>query len=175
MLLFFWDEESHFQVGAARSDFMESTSSIPISKIKKPLKKTCKNLMMPKRSLLNVKHCIFMLTSAQRLSVQHLAQFRNPWQQNLCLTVFCLFGLCGDVGDDAAQQGHWKGIQDLSLATLARHPWQTRGTLEFNEFTQVATVDTAHLSHPVTIAPHFPVPLRWASQDWLEHPTSVRH
>lgn len=46
---------------------------------------------------------------------------KTRWQQNSCLTVFRLFGLCGDVGDDAAQQGHWKGIQDLSLAMLERH------------------------------------------------------
>lgn len=116
LFMIFWDdEESHFQLGAARSDFMESTSSIPISKIKNLWNKTCKKLMTPKRSLLNVKQCLVnVLVSNTWLSFS-----KTRWQQNSRLTVFRLFGLGGDVGDDAAQQGHWKGIQDLSLATLA--------------------------------------------------------
>ena len=149
--MIFWDdEESHFQLGA-RSDFMESTSSIPISKIQNLWNKTCNNLMTPKRSLLNVKQCLVSVL----VSNTWLSFSKTRWQQNSRLTVFRLFGLCGDVGDDAAQQGHWKGIQDLSLAMLERHPWQ-----------KSQTIDTAHhLSHPVTIALHFPVPLSWASQD----------
>ena len=142
----------------ARSDFMESTSPrlrFPFPKFKNLWNKTCKKpLMIPKRSLLKCycKQCLVKI-----LRVQHLAQFqqKSRWQQNSRLTVFRLFGLCGDVGDDAAQQGRWKGIQDLSLAMLERHPWQTS-----------QSIDTAHhLAHPVTIALHFPVPLSWASQD----------